>query len=171
MKASFYKPLLGAALLLTMAACQNRPSHGDYSHGEHMSSKGGSHDAMVAMGDPIFNGAFRKGEYEASGTVAIHKEGEQTTLHLSEDFATNPKAPDLYVAIGNSANPIADKRFPYPLSEGEYELLEMLESATGEQVYEVPADVDLSADHSVIIWCKQFNATMSYAPLEAVPMN
>ena len=172
MRPSFYKPLLGAALLLTMVACQKGPdhSHGDHSHGEPMSSEAVSHDAMVAMGDPIFNGAFQKGEYKASGSVAIHQEGDQATLHLSEDFATNPGAPDLYVAIGNSSNPIADKSHPYPLSEGEYELLDMLESATGEQSYAIPADVELSDNHSVIIWCKQFNATMSYAPLQAVPM-
>ena len=173
------KLLMGVALLTTLAACQGNPpetssetamSHGDkeemmsgeddHDHGEN------DHDHM-AMGDPIFSGAFQKGEADAAGTFQIHKDGDAAKLRLSEDFATNPGAPDLYLVIGNAANPIADKELPYPLDEGEYVTVAELTSATGAQEYELPADIDLSENNSVIIWCKQFNATMSYAPLQA----
>lgn len=166
------KLLMGAALLTTLAACQGKMSN----HGHKMVSGEEAHDHMhdhmdhghMAMGDPIFSGSFQKAEHDTTGTFAIHKQGDQTMLHLSEDFATNPGAPDLYVAIGATANPIADKEPPtYPLDEGEYVTLAELTSATGAQAYDIPADIDLSEDNSVIIWCKQFNATMSYAPLEA----
>ena len=139
-------------------------------HGDKMVSGEEAHDHMhdpMAMGDPIFSGSFQKAEHETTGTFAIGKHGDQTMLHLSEDFATNPEAPDLYVAIGATADPIADKELPYPLEEGEYVTLAELTSATGAQAYDIPADIDLSEDNSVIIWCKQFNATMAYAPLEA----
>lgn len=160
------KLLVGAALLTTLAACQGKMSN----HGDKMVSGEEAHDHMhdpMAMGDPIFSGSFQKAEHETTGTFAIGKHGDQTMLHLSEDFATNPEAPDLYVAIGTTADPIADKELPYPLEEGEYVTLAELTSATGAQAYDIPADIDLSEDNSVIIWCKQFNATMAYAPLEA----
>lgn len=166
-----FKLLMGAALLATLVACQGKVSKTDStaaaSYGDQMASGEATRDPM-AMGDPVFSGTFQKGEAAAAGTFAIHKDGDTTMLRLSEDFATDPGAPDLYLAIGNAANPIADKEHPYPLDEGEYVTVAELTSATGAQNYELPADIDLSENNSVIIWCKQFNATMSYAPLEAV---
>lgn len=168
------KLLVGAALLATLAACQGKPpmtsAAPEAAHGDKMMSGEEAHDPM-AMGDPMFSGTFQKGEHEAAGTVEIDKHGGVTMLHLSEDFATNAGAPDLYLAIGNTANPIEGKEHPYPLDEGEYVTVAELTSATGAQEYEIPADIDLSENSSVIIWCKQFNATMSYAPLQAAPMN
>lgn len=165
-----FKLLMGAALLATLVACQGKVPKTDStaaaSDGDQMASGEVTRDPM-AMGDPVFSGTFQRGEAAAAGTFAIHKDGDRTMLRLSEDFATNPGAPDLYLAIGNTANPIADKEHPYPLAEGEYVTVAELTSATGAQDYELPADIDLSENNSVIIWCKQFNATMSYAPLEA----
>ena len=165
------KLLMGAALLVTLAACggdKTNSSSEAMSPGDKEEMMAGEqhHDSM-AMGDPVFSGTFQKGEADAGGTFAIHQDGETAKLHLSEDFATNPGAPDLYLVIGNTTNPIAGKELPYPLDESEYVSVAKLTSATGAQDYELPADIDLSEDNSVIIWCKQFNATMSYAPLEA----
>ncbi|MXW41387.1 MAG: DM13 domain-containing protein [Synechococcus sp. SB0668_bin_15] len=167
------KLLMGAALLTTLAACQgNTPkasSEPAMSHGDTEEMMSGEHDHdHTAMGDPIFSGAFQKGEADAAGTFKIYKHGDAAMVHLSEDFATNTGAPDLYLVIGNTANPIADKEFPYPLDESEYVTVAALDSATGAQDYELPADIDLSEDNSVVVWCKKFNATMSYAPLEVV---
>lgn len=168
------KLLMGAALLTTLAACQGKMpdtnSASSESHGDKMAdggkmAHGDMHD--MSMDDAIFSGTFQKAEHETTGTFAIQKDGDQTMLRLSEDFVTSADAPDLYVAIGAAANPIADKELPYPLEDDEYVTLAELTSATGAQAYEIPADIDLSEDNSVIIWCKQFNATMSYAPLEA----
>ena len=178
MRTHALKLLMGVALLTTLAACQGNTSRTDSapatsheSHGDKKMMAGEeAHDHMhdpMAMGDPIFSGAFQKGEYDAAGTFNIRKDGDMAKLYLSEDFATNPGAPDLYLAIGNTANPIADKEHPYPLDEGEYVTVAELTSATGAQDYELPADIDLSENSSVIIWCKKFNATMSYAPLQA----
>lgn len=175
MHAHALKLLMGAVLLTTLAACQGKTPRTDSTPATSHESRGDkemmageeAHDHM-AMGDPIFSGTFQKGEYDAAGTFEIDKHGDVTMLRLSEDFATNPGAPDLYLAIGNAANPIADKEHPYPLDEGEYVTVAELTSATGAQDYELPADIDLSENNSVVIWCKKFNATMSYAPLEAV---
>ncbi len=169
MHAHALKLLTGVALLTTLAACQGNTPRTDSTPATSHESRG---DKEMMAGeeahDPIFSGTFQKGEYDAAGTFEIDKHGDVTMLHLSEDFATNPGAPDLYLAIGNTTNPIADKEHPYPLDEGEYVTVAELTSATGAQGYELPADIDLSENNSVVIWCKKFNATMSYAPLEAV---
>lgn len=157
---------MGAALLTTLVACQGNVSKGQSAPA---TSYGDQGEVMAgAVGEPIFSGTFQKGEYEAAGTFSIHKDGDTTLVQLSEDFATSRSAPDLYLVIGNSPNPIADKRFPYPLDESDYVNVAELASASGAQTYELPASLDLSENNSVVIWCKRFNATMSYAPLEAV---
>ena len=169
------KLLTGVALLTTLAACQGNtsktPSEPVMSHGdkEEVVSGDSDHDHHdhTAHGH-IFSGTFQKGEYDAAGTFEIHEHGDVSMVHLSEDFSTNPDAPDLYLIIGNTANPIADKEFPYPLDESEYVTVAELTSATGAQEYELPVDIDLSENNSVAIWCKKFNATMSYAPLQGV---
>lgn len=179
MRTHALKLLMGAALLTTLAACQGKmpekssePAMSHESNGDNEMMSGEEvqdhMDDPMAMGDPIFSGTFQKGEADAGGTFAIHKDGDTAMIRLSEDFATNPDAPDLYLVIGNAANPIADKELPYPLDESEYVTVAELTSAMGAQDYELPADIDLSESNSVIIWCKKFNATMSYAPLEAV---
>ena len=172
------KLLMGAALLTTLVACQGKMSKTGSapaaSHGDKMASGEEAHDHMhdhTALGDPIFSGTFQKAEYDAAGTFNLYKDGDMGLLRLSEDFATNPGAPDLYLVIGNTADPTAGKEFPYPLDESEYVTVAELTSATGTQDYAIPADIDLSENSSVIIWCKEFNATMSYAPLQAAPMS
>ena len=178
MSARTFKLLTGTALLATLVACgggnmsnmgQSSGNSGDQEEmmAEEKDHDHMDHDQMDMMGDLVFSGAFMKGEAPAAGMVTIHKDGEKTMLRLSEDFSTNPEAPDLYLAIGNTANPIEGKELPYPLAEDEYMTVAELKSAEGAQHYEIPADVDLSEANSVIIWCKQFNATMSYAPLQA----
>ena len=176
-----FRLLMGAALLTTLVACQGRMSGGDSetpaaSDGDmmEMASEDKTHDDHdhdhMAMGEPAFSGTFQKAKYKGAGTFKIYKDGDVTRLHLSEDFASNPKAPDLYVVIGNATNPISGKENPYPLAEDEYVTVAELTSAMGAQDYEIPADIDLSEDSSVIIWCKEVNATMSYAPLKAASM-
>ena len=179
-----FRLLMGAALLTTLVACQGRMSRMDSeeatpaasedtmemaSEEMGMHSEEEAHDHMD-MGEPVFSGTFQKGKYKGAGTFKIYKDGDVTRLHLSEDFESNPKAPDLYLVIGNSTNPIDGKKNPYPLEEDEYMTVAELTSAMGAQKYEIPADIDLSEDSSVIIWCKEVNATMSYAPVEAASM-
>lgn len=121
--------------------------------------------AEAATGELLFTGAFQPAEYEAAGSFTITRRADRTTLKLSDDFASNPGAPDLYVVIGDAANPIEGKAFPYPLAEDEYETVAVLKAVAGAQTYEIPAAIDLDSSGSVVIWCKRFNATMGYAPL------
>ncbi|SBO44874.1 DM13 domain-containing protein [Cyanobium sp. NIES-981] len=122
---------------------------------------------MAARNDAVLHsGVFRQAEAPVKGGFTIRRDGGRTLLVLSDDFSTNPQAPDLKVAIGRAANPIAGSKAPaYPLQEGSYTVIAPLKAASGGQVYELPTGLDLGAQGSVIIWCEQFNATMAWAPL------
>jgi hypothetical protein len=110
--------------------------------------------------------AFRQAEKPVRGSVTIRRDGDRTLLVFSGDFRTSESAPDLKVAVSPSSTPLAGSKPPaYPLEPGSYTVLAPLKSASGAQVYEVPASIDLSRQGSVLIWCEQFNATMAWAPL------
>jgi hypothetical protein len=112
------------------------------------------------------SGTFRKAEAPVQGGFTIRRDGSRTLLVLSDDFSTKAEAPDLKLALGREANPIAGSRPPaYPLQEGSYTVIAPLKAASGGQIYELPAGFDLAGQGSVIIWCEQFNATMAWAPL------
>ncbi|EDY39110.1 hypothetical protein CPCC7001_1990 [Cyanobium sp. PCC 7001] len=114
----------------------------------------------------LHTGMFRKAEAPVQGSFTIRRDGNRTLLVLSDDFSTKAEAPDLKLALGREANPIAGSRPPaYPLQEGSYTVIAPLKAAKGGQVYELPAGFDLAGQGSVIIWCQQFNATMAWAPL------
>ena len=126
-------------------------------------------EAPMDMDRYLLTGVFKPAEYEAAGSFTISNVGGMAQLNLSEDFASNPDAPDLYVLIGYSADPIAGKSLPFPLVDDEYKTIAKLQSVTGAQSYPIPAEIDLSKGGSVVIWCRRFNATMSYAPFEHQP--
>jgi hypothetical protein len=71
-----------------------------------------------------------------------------------EDFAVR-NGPDLFVYLSPSADGYTD---------GVVEL-GRLKADRGNQNYEVPAGIDVSSAHSVVIWCKQFAVQFATAPL------
>ncbi|MFQ6538475.1 DM13 domain-containing protein [Aphanothece stagnina] len=114
----------------------------------------------------LYRGAFRQAEAPVQGSYTIRRDGQRTLLVLSDDFSTNPKAPDLKLAIGKAANPIAGSKPPaYALREGTYTVIAPLRAARGGQTYVLPKGIELADKGSVIIWCEQFNATMAWSPL------
>jgi hypothetical protein len=121
----------------------------------------------MGMGMAVAKGTFRKAEAPVSGGFTISEEGGKRVLTLSSDFQTNDKAPDLKVIFSPSATPLAMTKAPgFPLKAGTYTILAPLKSSKGTQSYVIPASIDLKAQKSVLIWCKQFNATMAWAPLK-----
>jgi hypothetical protein len=123
-------------------------------------------DKMMAPAGAMAKHSFRKAEAPVSGSFQIKKEAGKQVLVLSSDFKTNDMAPDLKVIFSPSATPLASTKPPaYPLKAGSYTILASLKSAAGAQSYVIPASIDLSKQGSVLIWCKKFNATMAWAPL------
>ncbi len=124
--------------------------------------------AMVASAGVQLQGPFQMAEAPVAGSFSIKKEGGRQVLSLSSDFKTNDKAPDLKVIFSPSKTPLATTKAPgFPLKPGSYTILASLKSSQGAQSYEIPASIDLKAQGSVLIWCKQFNATMAWAPLKS----
>ena len=109
----------------------------------------GAAPAIVASAGTQLKGSFQMAEAPVAGSFSIKKEGGRQVLSLSSDFKTNDQAPG------------------FPLKPGSYTILASLKSSKGAQSYEIPASIDLKAQGSVLIWCKQFNATMAWAPLKS----
>ncbi|MGI5505685.1 DM13 domain-containing protein [Lentzea sp. CA-135723] len=69
--------------------------------------------------------------------------------------------PDLYVYLSPHASSSAEKTFGQGFTS-----LGKLKGNRGDQVYEIPAGVDVSTIRSVVIWCQRFSAGFAVAPLE-----
>ena len=66
--------------------------------------------------------------------------------------------------LGNAAVPFVENGLP--IHAGGDLLVAKLKANNGSQNYALPAGVDLSRYNSVSIWCKSFDVTFAYAPLE-----
>jgi hypothetical protein len=69
--------------------------------------------------------------------------------------------PDLYVYLSPHASTAEEKTFGQGFTS-----LGKLKGNRGDQVYAIPAGVDVSTVRSVVIWCKRFSAGFAVAPLE-----
>lgn len=105
------------------------------------------------------SGAFVAAEHPTQGMVKVMTENGQRYLEFDEAFQTD-SGPDLFVLLHRQA-------MPQSYAEEDYVNLGELQQTTGTQRYAIPADVDPAAFSSVVIWCRQFNATFGYAPFES----
>ena len=88
-----------------------------------------------------------------SGTVRILQVGTDRVLRFENvDIAG---APDMYVYL-------SDRDDGKP---GTFVDLGKLKATNGSFNYAVPASVDLAAIRSVVVWCRQFTVTVTYAVL------
>ncbi len=114
-------------------------------------------DAILARG----NFADVSDRLKGVGVVTIALNGVGVRVLSFEQFAVN-KGPDLKVWLSAAGAPKADA----DITDNEYVALGVLKSDTGDQSYEIAADVDLSKYRSVVIWCEQFKKLFSAAPLQ-----
>jgi hypothetical protein len=88
-----------------------------------------------------------------SGVVRIVKIGEDRVLRFEDvDIAG---APDMYVYL-------SDRTDSQP---GTFVDLGKLKATNGSFNYAIPADVDVATTRSVVVWCRQFSTTVTYAIL------
>ena len=80
-----------------------------------------------------------------------------------EDFEVT-NGPDLYVLL----SPAADVASSDELDAAGYVELGELKGNIGSQNYEIPAEVEVAEQGSVIIYCKAFHVLFSVAPLSDV---
>lgn len=123
----------------------------------------GSTSAPAFTAELAAKGSFRgaSASYPASGTAEIVrlKDGG-LGLKLHGNFSVR-SAPDLRVWLSEANAP----RNAKSAEAAKYVDLGRLKSSTGEQIYRIPADVDVKSIGSVVIWCRAFSSFFGSASL------
>jgi ABC-type glycerol-3-phosphate transport system substrate-binding protein len=105
-------------------------------------------------------GTFKDGEHPTQGTVKVVTEAGKRFLEFDNKFKTSNNGPDLFVILHRSdAPPI------YGIKQKDYVSIARLQKTSGSQRYALPDNVNLADFKSVVVWCRQFNATFGFAPL------
>ena len=91
-----------------------------------------------------------------SGTIRIVRVGADRFVRFEDvDIAG---APDMYVYLSDQSDG----------KPGSFTDLGKLKATNGSFNYAIPASVDLGRVRSLVVWCRQFNVTVTYAALGAV---
>ena len=105
-------------------------------------------------------GTFVAAEHPTQGMARIVSENSKRFLEFDRDFKSDA-GPDLHVILHRAAS------LPKGgLKEQDYVILSRLQKVSGKQRYAIPQNINLANYRSVAIWCRQFNATFGYAPLQ-----
>jgi hypothetical protein len=96
--------------------------------------------------------------HQSSGEALIYQTPEGYFLRLENFEVTN--GPQLHVILGVDDNPYNHDTL------GDYLDLGPLKGNIGDQNYVIPADTDLSAYGSVVIYCVPFRAIFAIAPIK-----
>ena len=107
----------------------------------------------AAYAETNTSGTFVDGDWlhKTQGTAKVITTDSGNVLRLQDFKTTN--GPDLYVYLATD-----DKA-------SEFVNLGKLKASSGNQNYEIPADVDLSKYNKVLIWCKAFSVLFGTAEL------
>ncbi len=119
-------------------------------------------DAMQEAG-AIKTGSFRDADasHKGSGRATIYRLEDGSQVLRLEDFRVT-NGPDLRVLLASHPDPASRDELT---SQGYVELAK-LKGNVGNQNYEIPESVDVSAQRSVVIYCARFRVIISGAPLE-----
>jgi Electron transfer DM13 len=121
--------------------------------------QGGGGTPNAPGGAVVASGSFRDGDatHDGSGSVELQRlPGGKLNLLLKDFSVTN--GPDLFVVLSVSDGGDYSSR-DVVLQPG-------LKANNGTQNYDIPEGTDVTRFKSVIIWCRQFDVTFAYAPLE-----
>jgi Electron transfer DM13 len=107
----------------------------------------------------VARGTFRDGEpgHDGAGTAELQRLPDGSLNALLADFSVT-NGPDLFVVLSTSNDG--------DYSKGDLVLEPRLKANNGTQNYAIPPGTDLTRFKSIIIWCRQFDVTFAYAPLE-----
>ncbi|HEX8864830.1 MAG TPA: DM13 domain-containing protein [Lentzea sp.] len=108
----------------------------------------------------VASGEWRSLEHATTGKASLIKLPNNA---YSVQFAglDTSDGPDLHVYLSPHPSTSPEKTFGQGFTS-----LGKLKGNRGDQVYEIPAGVDVSAIRSVVIWCQRFSAGFAVAPLE-----
>lgn len=108
-------------------------------------------------------GTFVSHEHDTTGTVRIVENPDGSRVLAIENLDTS-NGPDVHVWL--SASDVVEGRDGWFVAGGEPFLdLGLIKGNLGNQLYEIPADADLSLYRSVALWCVQFSVSFGAAQL------
>ncbi len=112
----------------------------------------------------LASGNFRDADsfHRGSGSATIYLLPDGSHLLRLENFEVT-NGPDLRVLLAMPGDPMSRDE----LQAGGYTHLAKLKGNMGNQNYEIPADINLDEQNSVIIYCMPFHVIFSVAPLNA----
>lgn len=111
----------------------------------------------------VSEGSLISHEHETSGTARIIAEPDGSRFLVLESLSTT-SGPDVHVWL--SAGPTVEGLDGW-YTAGSYDFIDLgpIKGNLGDQVYPVPADVDLEAFPTVDLWCVQFGVSFGAAAL------
>jgi hypothetical protein len=108
-------------------------------------------------------GSLISHEHTTSGTVRIIKQQDGVRVLTLEDLDTS-NGPDVHVWL-SAAHVVEGTGGWFTAGSADHYDLGVIKGNQGNQVYEIPADVDLSKYKSVDLWCVQFSVSFGAAEL------
>lgn len=115
-----------------------------------------------SSGETIASGSFvDKGGQKTIGSFVIERDGSDLRLVLTDEFRTD-EGPDLHVVL--TPTMVAEAGNENTMA-GEAHVVGRLAKQAGEQVYDLPDDLNLERYSAVAIHCIKFSHLYGAAPL------
>jgi hypothetical protein len=119
--------------------------------------------APSPAGRVLATGTFVSHEHHTTGTVQLVTLADGRRQLVLHDLSTSD-GPDVWVWL--SDKPVgSDPSSWSSFGTGHYVALARLKGNQGNQVYDLPAEVDLASVHSVSLWCRRFSVSFGAAAL------
>ncbi len=142
------KPIAASLIAVTLALGACAPATQTTATGGTALSAAAASEANVTA-----RGTFvGKSDHTTTGHASIGRVGKKWVVILEQDFNFDG-APDPHVALGSNGY---DKNAS----------LALLSSNAGQQVYEIPADLDVANFNEIWIWCDKFAVPLGVAKLQ-----
>ena len=116
--------------------------------------------ALQAGGETVLGGLFVNGAHATTGGVTLLTENGVQKLMFDEAFSSEA-GPELHVFLSGSESPETSAEL-HAVGDAD---LGKLNSLSGVQVYELPADLDFEP-RSVVIYCVPFRVVFGFADLK-----
>jgi len=121
----------------------------------------------TAAGEPqvLASGQFHKGAHETMGAASIYRLANGKRVLRLTNFETS-NGPEVHVYLVKAQDALDNDT----VKNAGFVDLGDLKGNVGDQNYDVPDDVDLTAYRAVTIWCRRFGVNFGTAPLQAAAM-
>jgi hypothetical protein len=122
--------------------------------------EGGSTASASTQPIVVSTGKFHDGAHKTVGRAEIYSlAGGRRLLRLSGFETSNGPDVQLYLVKA------ADARDNETVTQAGFVSLGALKGNRGDQNYDVPPEVDLTAYRAVTVWCRRFSVNFGTAPL------